>query len=211
MDTNALLSIAFSVISNFTSQVPVPPASIPQKADQLEEFSVGRPFFPFDMYLRSKGGGEFWIRNGAVGVYRCQGSYFTLQDPRLIANFTGTSVSNEVFELGLSTVRNLLRTEAPLKGIQPVVKMAKPYKGNEVPFYDIRWPRPENPQIISIAEIELDAQRGLVVSLCLADPSFRDAERLAQISNVVQNAATRLPATKNSPHEAPEERITPPP
>jgi len=47
IDTNQLLSIAFTLISNFTKVVEIPPDRVPQRRDDLQKIVVGSPRSPW--------------------------------------------------------------------------------------------------------------------------------------------------------------------
>jgi hypothetical protein len=187
MDTNAILSVALTIISNFAHTVPVAPEAVPRGFDDVVKFTIGRRYFPLDLYLRSKRGDDYWIREGAVTIYNAPKSYFMLQDPRLIPEFVGTARlnSNEVFELANSAVRSSIRVGAPLANIKPLYQAALPYKGQMVPFVRIDWPDPSNPRLLNIARVEVDAGKGVVVSFAQFNEGFYDPARVAQISNLV--------------------------
>lgn len=124
IDTNALLSIAFSIVSNFTNAVYIPPHSVPQNTSDLEAFGVARHLYPVDVYLRHKKGTQFWIINGAVQLYYTPGTCFGLQDPSLIEKRLGPARlgTNQVLDLATNAVRRLIKSGDPLAGIAPVVK-----------------------------------------------------------------------------------------
>jgi hypothetical protein len=186
MDTNAVLGLALTIISNFASVVHVAPESVPRDKDSVAVFTIGRRFFPLDMYLKDKRGDQFWIMHGVVGLYETPQSYFTLQDPNLIQGFVGTPKlsTNEVLQLCAGTMQRLVCTGDPLAHVQPIIRAAKPYHGRPVPFYEISWPTPEN-RILAIAHVEVDAANGVVVGLGVFDFGFDDNARVAQISNLV--------------------------
>ena len=116
MDTNAILSVAFAIIANFTNVVYVPPQAVPRSENDLGAYQIGRRYFPLDLYLKHKQGNQFWIREGAVYQYETPESYFSLQDPKLIAKYVVTAKlsSNEVFQLASITVRQLVKNGDPL-------------------------------------------------------------------------------------------------
>jgi len=187
MDTNALLSIAFSIVSNFCNVVSVPPEAVPQSTNDLATYSIGRQYFPLDMYLRHKHGTQFWIRNGAVQIYCYPGNYYSLQDPRLIPNYVGSSTisSNDVFLMATNIVRRLMKAYDPLTNTLPVLSKAKPYKGKEVPFYRVNWPDPMNPQVLSLANVEVDARSQRAVEVSIIGPAFGDEAQVQRIKNLV--------------------------
>ena len=127
METNTILALAFTVISNFAASVHVAPEAVPRGTNDVEAFTIGRPCFPLDLYLRDRRGDQFWIRHGVVCLYQTPGSYFTLQDPRLIGTFVGVAKlsSNEVFQLAADATRHLIRTGDPLAHVKPTVRVCQ--------------------------------------------------------------------------------------
>ena len=86
------------------------------------------------------------------------------------------------------------------RNIVPVVRAAKPYHGQTIPFYDITWPDPVNPSAFSVADIEVDAHQGRIISFWAVGSAFSDLSYLQQISNQVYKSD----APKSVP--VPEER-----
>jgi len=188
IDTNLLVAFALSIVANFTNVVPVPPLVAPQTTNDLEVCWVGRRYFPLDVYLKSKHGGQFWIANGIVNQYSYQADmYFGLQDPRRIPEFVGIAklTSNQVFQLADRTVRGLVKNGDPLKGITPIIKSAKPCDGKTVPYYDIKWPDPAAPHLFYKARVQVNARTGYIVSLSADGEGFRDPVYFQEISNRV--------------------------
>jgi hypothetical protein len=74
IQTNLLLSIGFSLVSNFTNVVPVRPEAVPTKIDDLKHYVVGSPNSPIHLYLVDRQGTEFWLDGGVVYSYRTSGS-----------------------------------------------------------------------------------------------------------------------------------------
>jgi hypothetical protein len=175
MDTNALLSIALAMIANFTNIVEVPPSAVPTKASDLARFVIGRPGWPLHMILTHHAGTEFWINNGAIYSYSSPGSFFTLQDPALIPKFTGTTslTTNDVVRIAEKALRRLVKSGDPLRGGPPVVWQASEYKGQRIPFFRVRWPKPP-PGGDPVAEVEIDGRTGRIVTLDTWGDGFRD-------------------------------------
>src|SRR5439155_16999861 len=111
IDTNALLSIAFSLIANFTNVVPVPSDAVPQSAADLNKCIIGSPKSPTHLYLVHQKGTEFWIDDGVVYRYRSPGSFFELQDSKLITNYTGISTleSNDIVRIAGTALQRLIK------------------------------------------------------------------------------------------------------
>ena len=69
LDTNTLLTIAFSLISNFTNVVSIPPDAVPQSPADLERCPIGSPSSPIHLFLTGTKGTEFSILGGVVSRY----------------------------------------------------------------------------------------------------------------------------------------------
>ena len=124
IDTNALLSISFALISNFSRVVDVPPDGVPRDRSDLVKYVIGTPLLPDSVYLVHRKGTEFWLDWGTVEGYRAPGSYFQLQAPRRIPKFVGTTSlsSNDVFEIAARALRQLVKHGNPLTNGVPWVK-----------------------------------------------------------------------------------------
>src|SRR5207249_3458739 len=111
VDTNALLSMAFAIISSFTNIVEVAREHVPTSAGDLEKCNIGTLYSPVDLFLMHRSGTCFWIRDGAVQAYESPGSYFRLQDTRKVRSYTGPASlnSNQVVHVATSTIQRLVR------------------------------------------------------------------------------------------------------
>src|SRR5664279_1225598 len=89
VDTNALLSIAFSIIGSFTNVVHVLSGAAPDQLSDLSKCVIGSPHSPIDLYLVDRRGTEFTIAEGVVQSYYSAGSFFGLDDGRLSSQFAG--------------------------------------------------------------------------------------------------------------------------
>ena len=187
MDTNAIICLSLTIVSNFVKTVQVAPEVVPRGTNDIETIIIGRQYFPLDVFLHDRRGNQFWIRHGVVCQFLTTNSYFTLQDPHRIGDYVGVAKlsSNEVFRLATTTMTQLLKNGNPLQAVRPVIKAAKPFNGQQVPFYDVIWPDPVNPAIIHIADIEVNAQSGNVVALNHFNHAFDDDAQLLQLSNLV--------------------------
>ncbi len=195
IDTNALLSVAFSLIANFTNVVPVPSDAVPQYPADLAKCVVGSPSSPTDLYLVHKRGTEFWINGGVVYRFRSPGSFFELQDAKSIANYTGTSIleSNDVVRVAATALQRLIKSKDPLlNGTNgaPKIQYASYCQGARIPFYKVIWPRirygPERG-----ADVEIDGRTGRIVFLHLWDMAFRDPMHAQKLSKLVYTEAPR--------------------
>jgi hypothetical protein len=201
--TNALLSIGFSLVSNFANVVEMPAEVLPRRVEELREYFIGDPHSPIDLYLVHRGGTMFGIRDGAVTMFESPGSYIKLQDPSRVPEFFGepTLSSNQVLELATKTIEKLVRTTNPIANIKPLVERPKKINGKEIPFYEISWPKPHyTPGFGYFAGLEIDARNGRITALQLHDPGFCDYEFAQAISNRVYIAdAPKTVAKTNAP------------
>src|SRR5271157_5827328 len=109
--TNALLSIGFSLIANFTNVVPVPADSVPVRAEDLRQFVVGTYRSPVDLHVVHRRGTIFGIRDGVVYLFEDPGSFSAAQDPAMLPRFTGVAAlnSNQIAALATRTVERLVK------------------------------------------------------------------------------------------------------
>jgi hypothetical protein len=210
--TNALLSIAFSMISAYTNAVKVPVDEAPTEVRDLRNFWVGSPFWPVDVCVEGRSGTVFQIQHGIVRYYRSSGSFMYNHDkPGALSGFRGEPVlsSNQVFELADETVRKFVRRRDPLAGMTAHVQRLREFvsKGPEVPFYLISWSR-QAQDAGSPASLEIDARKGLIVAMSLDDYSFYNLAVAWDIRNRVF-----LPSGTNSQSHPgflnPAERLPP--
>lgn len=89
IDTNVLLSIGLSLISQFTNIVAVPNQAVPASIGDLEKMVVSSPNSPTELHLFHRLGTRFGVRDGAVYDFATPGSCYELQDPNLISKFQG--------------------------------------------------------------------------------------------------------------------------
>ena len=75
IDTNQLLSIAFTLISNFTNVVEIPGDHVPTRREDLKEIVVGSPASPLAIYMAHRLGDEFWLEHGVVQQYQSPESF----------------------------------------------------------------------------------------------------------------------------------------
>ena len=98
VNTNELLSIAFSLITSFTNVVNVPPQGVPHSPADLTRIGLINPTTRFDLYLAQREGYEYWIRDGVVQGYASPDSFFRGQGLDVPARLRGqaTLSSNQV-------------------------------------------------------------------------------------------------------------------
>ena len=177
VDTNALLSIGFAIVANFTNIVHVPPAEVPTTINDLQKYIVGSPNRPIDLSLQLKNGAYYWIFEGVVQGFESPGTYFQGQDFKNVAKYGGIPNldSNQVRELATRTLESLAKTGNPVAGLSPRVRKAAPTSdGREIPFYLLTWPGRTNSPCDVAAEVEIDARTGQIVRLQLWDKGFLD-------------------------------------
>ena len=184
LDTNALLTIAFSLISNFTNVVHVPPEGVPHSRADLTKIGIINPTTRFDLWLVQREGYEYWIRDGVVQGYASPDSFFRGQGLDVPARLRGrpTLSSNQVVELATGFLGRLGKTGNPAEKIRPTVKT--PGEA-DLPFYLLRWPVSTNALISPAAELEIDARDGSVVAVELSAEEYYDPAFAREISNRV--------------------------
>ena len=184
LDTNALLTIAFSLISNFTNVVHVPPEGVPHSRADLTKIGIINPTTRFDLWLVQREGYEYWIRDGVVQGYASPDSFFRGQGLDVPARLRGrpTLSSNQVVELATGILGRLGKTGNPAEKIRPTVKT--PGEA-DLPFYLLRWPVSTNALISPAAELEIDARDGSVVAVELSAEEYYDPAFAREISNRV--------------------------
>jgi len=184
IDTNQLLSIAFTLIANFTSVVKVPPDCVPQRAEDLKKIVIGSPQSPLDLWLVHKRGHEFWISGGIVRQYESPDSYFHLQNWGARERLKGapTISSNQAMELAANLLRSVEKYKNPTAGVRPIIKATK-YA--DIPFYEINWPDAKLNTYNGLATVEIDARTGRAVFVQLWSSDYYDLSLAAEISNRV--------------------------
>src|SRR5437762_12041593 len=75
VNTNELLSVAFSLITSFTNVVNVPPQGVPHSQADLTRIGLIHPKTRFDLWLVQREGYEYWIRDGVVQGYASPDSF----------------------------------------------------------------------------------------------------------------------------------------
>lgn len=195
--TNALLSIGFALVSNFTKVVPVPVDAVPARIEDLKEYFVGSTLWPVDLSLVHRRGTAFGIQHGTVCGFMSPDAFeFAQFDREHISRYYGTPTlsSNEVFDLAERTVRHLAKRTLlpgpqsplfsgisigetwpgdPLAGLQShVQRMLASSQGPELPYYTVMWMNPKRDTCA--ATVEIDARNGEIVAVHLLDERFYD-------------------------------------
>lgn len=195
IDTNQLLSICFTVISNFASMAHLPRECVPNTPQDLVRLVVGSPRSPIDLYLVNRTGDEFWISEGIVEQYLSPDSYFNLQSASSLRRLAGkaTMGSNDVVSLAYSIIRALAKGTNPAARAKPIIKTAQ---AKDFPFYLINWPNTNAHNYGGFASVEIDARRARPVFVQLWSPEYYDVALAGQISNRVYTAETKPAPSK---------------
>src|SRR5258706_6030121 len=173
VDTNALLSIAFTLISNFTNVVPLSPKAVPQKPEDLQGYVIGSPNSPVDAHLVGRYGTEFWIRRGAIHGYSSPGSYFGAQGGP-IERFYGTSIINskDAIQIAAKVVQRLAKRSNPLTNGLPSLRCPT---SERIPFFQVSWPSPPGYLGSDLAaQVEIDGRDRSIVDVHVWTPAFED-------------------------------------
>lgn len=196
VDTNQLLSIAFTIISSFTNVVHIPPDRVPQDRADLQKIVIGSPHSPLDLWLVHKRGDEFWICDGVVQQYQSPDSYFHLQNNAARSRLMGaqTISSNQVIEMATNILQRLAKTGNPVAMVKPTVKGTR-YK--ELPFFLINWPNTNLMNYGGLATVEIDACKGRAVYVQVWTKEYYDLTLAQEISNRVYT-----PESPQFPREA---------
>src|SRR5258708_38062441 len=100
IDTNLLQTIGFSIVTNFTSSVPVTDQDAPRLPSDLLLYRMATVHSPTDFALGTRSGANYAIVDGVVQYFGSRQNYFREQDPQQIGNYSGSSVltSNAALE-----------------------------------------------------------------------------------------------------------------
>jgi hypothetical protein len=194
MDTNALLSIAFSLVAAFTNIVHIPSREVPIGTSDLNKYLIGSPTSPADVFLFHKNGSSFEVRDGTVRWYCSPRSFFQLQDQHLVPQFMGhgTVDSSNAVEIARRALHQLVRTGVPISNSIPTVKLAGSHEGQEIPFFLLQFPA-LSPGSRRGADVEIDGRTGEIVFLHLWDETFSDTARAQRINDQVHAPAAFAP------------------
>ena len=184
VNTNELLSIAFSLITSFTNVVNVPPQGVPHSQADLTRIGLINPTTRFDLWLVQREGYEYWIRDGVLQGYASPDSFFRGQGLDVPVRLRGrpTLSSNQVVELATGILGRLGKTGNPAEKIRPTVETARQA---DLPFYLLTWPVSTNPLVSPAAEMEIDARDGRVVDIHLWAQEYYAPAFAREISNRV--------------------------
>lgn len=90
IETNLLLVLSFSLITNFASKVPIPAKDVPKSPNAIRLYRVGTVRSPTDVMTVGESGALFWVVGGVVQYFQSPENYFNEQDPRELSHYFGT-------------------------------------------------------------------------------------------------------------------------
>lgn len=176
IETNLLLSAAFSIVASFSNVVSIPHGAVPTSPADLRKYAlIG--WSSIDLYLADRRGTEFWVRNGVVYRYSTPGSLYALQNPGALRGFVGPPAisAQQAVELATNTLEKLVRNRQMMTNTRPRLSPAQYFHGQKMPFYWITWPKTNPPERFGYpyyAFVEIDGRKGLITYLDLPDEAF---------------------------------------
>jgi hypothetical protein len=195
VNTNAFLKIGLALVAHFAAAVHLPPAAVPHSTNDLAKWSVGSPPRTPILVLgfETRDGALFAVQYGAVHAFRTRDSYFAIQDPDLIPGFVGRAnfSSNQVVAIAGDALRRLSLHGDPTKNLPLRVESAgRTRDGQDIPFYRLRWLDTNN-VTGQVAQVEVDARDGAIVSVFLTSGKFCDFALARRIKSEVYHPDIR--------------------
>jgi len=92
IDTNQLLTIGFALLAHFTNVVHMPPEPVPQSPNDLQQYRIGSPNSPTDLFLVDRAGANYWISGGIVKRF---GSLLSNPGPKRYPVKAGESAADD--------------------------------------------------------------------------------------------------------------------
>jgi hypothetical protein len=191
-DTNLLMSLGFSIISNFAGLVPLPEkAAPPQSLAQLRKCLIGSPKSPADISFWGTNGCSYHISGGFVNSFDCPGSYFHFEDPTRIFKFEGASVLTEKqgVEIASNVVQRLAKATEWWTNGPP--RVHRPYRAERIPFFLVEWSDTGTDH--RSIELEIDGRTGKVVSFSTTSSIFYDSTFFRAIQSRVYTPEPHKP------------------
>ena len=186
INTNLLLSIGYSIVTNFAHLVPIPEKDIPMAPSDLRIYAVGPGHSPVDFRMVNRASGaNYEVVDAVVQYFQSAQDYFLEQEPRRIGKYDGASVftSSEVVYQSSNILQRLIRTGAPLTNGPSEIRQAGVFEGHRIPFFRIDWPPPSGRKGPVGARMDIDGRTGKVVLLNLLDTPFLDFEGTKLLSS----------------------------
>jgi hypothetical protein len=201
INTNLLLSIGFSIVSNFANVVHVPPGLVPRAPEDVSKAIFGNPSSAAYLFVVHKRGSRFRVNEGVVQSFVSPASFF--EHPELAHEGMGRSKldANQVVALTQSTLECLSKRGRPLTGYLPRLEYAGTFHGDPVPFFRVSWIS-TNSRPMCAARAEVDGRDGSIVALDLWHPDFLDPGLARQIGERVfvpaktKRVSDRAPTSK---------------
>jgi hypothetical protein len=108
LDTNSILAAAFSLISQFNSQVPIPEHESVSSIREIRTLRIGSSTSPVDVYMVSDKGTTFRITRGIVQRFATADSMSGAWEPiRLEMDSVSVLSSNDVAKVAIEVLRKL--------------------------------------------------------------------------------------------------------
>lgn len=211
VDTNLLVSICFSIITNFAHVVPIPEQDVPPSTN-LHHYHIGTPYWPTSFGLTGPNGVGYHVSEGVVQSFVSSQDYFHEQDPDKLQKYAGASIltSNQALQLASNVLKSLLKINIPLTNGMPRISQAGFVDGKQIPFFQIDWPMITPRPLFTVgAAVHVDGRSGRIVFLQLLDPAFLDFDAGRKIMNLVYkpDPSGSLPSYRQ---QAPVPFYTPP-
>jgi hypothetical protein len=185
IDTNAILSLSLALVSNFCNIVPVDPADVPHRPEDLKKIMIEDLVPPVDVVMWDRLNSQITIRVGVVDRFCSFRSVF--EHPEARPGFTGEASlsSNQVVELAARVLSKLAKSGKPLEGTTVRFRRGW-YNGHDLPSYRVRFEDPAH-YLDPVAEAEIDARNGNFLFVHLYSWDFLDkpfAKRMAEEGHI---------------------------
>ncbi|HVV73959.1 MAG TPA: hypothetical protein VHI52_21070 [Verrucomicrobiae bacterium] len=191
IDTNLLLGIVFSIITNDMSRVPAPDDCIPKSINDIRIKGVGSPNSPIDIAVQCRGGAHYIISDGIVHNFNSNRSVFREQNPDRLDAYEGISIvnSNQALTIASNVLQRFIKPGFALRKAIPRIHQAgvydwlPPSQQHPMPFYEVEWPSVSDCPCGAI--VDIDGRNGKVVQLFLCDIAYSDFARAEKIKSQV--------------------------
>lgn len=189
INTNALISLSVSVVTNFAQLVGIGDYRVPADRTELSQCMIGDGVSPTAVYFEDQSGYRFWVRNGVVWRFSAPGSFenWNRNPARIGVSSEDAKLStNQAVKIASETVTRLAKGWNPTVQRTPVVVTPQRVRGEQPPFYFVSWPTTNPfPLIRWSAFVEMDARNGKITFVELKDRGFNDYAKSIEISNRV--------------------------
>lgn len=191
VDTNLLLGIVFSIITNDMSRVPAPDDCVPKSPNDLRIEHVGTPYSPIDVFVRCRGGAQYIISDGIVHNFDSNRSVFSEQNPGRLDAYRGVSIlsSNQALTIASNVLQRFIKPGFALGRATPRIHQAgvydwlAPAEQHPMPFYNVEWPSVSDGPWGAL--VDIDGRNGKVVELFMTDIAYRDFALAEKIKSQV--------------------------